>query len=355
MMQDSCLVATFAMARMAQDRGESCRSFASRLRGVARTCDFMETCPHCNHQVDCSESRVSDQLCIGVADQDIQQDLLEEITKRLTVEQVLHFVEKKTLGKKAANNPTMDHQAGATTGEQAAKTTRRRPADPIAIPTKSCSCPTRSQPPARPTSLPFPATEANRQRMEEYLLNLYSSSSFNTCEHQTLPMMTSPPLALSIDPNATPKPCHNPIPVPVHWQEEVKRGLDRDVALGVLKKVPLGTPVTWCHRMVICTKKNGSLRRTIDFQPLNAHATRETHHCPSPFHQARAVPRNTRKTILNAWNGYHSVPLREEDRHFTTFITPWGRYRYMTAPQGHIASGLGRLQIQRSRRCSVQT
>ena len=110
----------------------------------------------------------------------------------------------------------------------ARQTTKRRPADPIAIPTKSCSCPTRSQPPARPTSLPFPATEANRQRMEEYLLNLYSSSSFNTCEHQTLPMMTSPPLALSIDPNATPKPCHNPIPVPVHWQEEVKRGLDRD-------------------------------------------------------------------------------------------------------------------------------
>ena len=101
-MQDSCLVATFAMARMTQDRGESCRSFASRLSGVARTCDFVETCPHCSHQVDCSESRVSDQLCIGVADQEIQRDLLEEITKRLTVEQVLHFVEKKTLGKRAA-------------------------------------------------------------------------------------------------------------------------------------------------------------------------------------------------------------------------------------------------------------
>ena len=487
-MQDSCLVATFAMARMTQDRGESCRSFASRLRGVARTCDFVETCPHCSHQVDCSDSRVSDQLCIGVADQEIKRDLLEEITKRLTVEQVLHFVEKKTLGKRAAtalktpptpsasalddedmdhvsnhkklhkhtnpkatlkatpratpkpivhrpltttppntdkgacsfcgrlghgtaartavrrvqcpafgktcstcghpnhyaqlcwqtmklehaveetvsdmtegtlphhtwspnsrkltqkqsppqptlkvrvttckadysvhghmlrtegsspsttaladtscqsclagtkllkelhlekrdlipsthtmksasgnqipiwgailarittagketrqmlyvspvanklylslssckdlglvqgsfpgnqvtatirNNPTMTHQAGAPTGEQAAKVTRYRPATPIAPinptnPTKSCSCPSRSQPPAWPTSLPFPATEANRQRMEEYLLNLYSSSLFNTCEHQTLPMMTGPPLALLIDPNANP-------------------------------------------------------------------------------------------------------------------------------------------------------
>ena len=36
-----------------------------------------------------------------------------------------------------------------------------------------------------------------------------------------------------------------------------------------------------------------------------------------------------------------SVPLHPEDRHFTTFITPWGRYRYRTAPQGYIASGDG--------------
>ena len=119
----------------------------------------------------------------------------------------------------------------------------------------------------------------------------------------------------------------------------MKAGLDRDVRLGVLEKVPLGTPVTWCHRMVICAKKNRSLRRTINFQPLNQHATRETHHCASPFHQARAVPGNTKKTIFDAWNGYHSVALAENDRHFTTFITPWGRYRYCSAPQGYIASG----------------
>lgn len=90
--------------------------------------------------------------------------------------------------------------------------------------------------------------------------------------------------------------------------------------------------------MVTCTKKNGSLRRTID-QELNCHATRETHHTQSPFHQARAVPMNSKKTTFDAWNGYHSVALAEQDRHFTTFITPWGRYRYHSAPQGYIASG----------------
>ena len=193
------------------------------------------------------------------------------------------------------------------------------------IPHRSCSCPDRAPPPPRPTSLPFPATEENRDRLERHLLDLYAASAFNVCEHQPLPMMSGPPLQLNIDPNAIPKPCHTPIDIPIHWREEVKAGLDRDVRLGVLEKVPLGTPVTWCHRMVICAKKNGSLRRTINFQPLNQHATRETHHCASPFHQARAVPGNTKKTIFDAWNGYHSVALAENDRHFTTFITPWGR------------------------------
>lgn len=45
--------------------------------------------------------------------------------------------------------------------------------------------------------------------------------------------------------------------------------------------------------------------------------------------------------MFDCWNGYHSVPLHKADRHLTTFITPWGRYQYNTAPQGYIASGDG--------------
>ena len=48
-----------------------------------------------------------------------------------------------------------------------------------------------------------------------------------------------------------------------------------------------------------------------------------------------------KKSVFDAWNGYHSVPLHPDDTHFTTFITPWGRYRYLTAPQGYKASGDG--------------
>ena len=140
--------------------------------------------------------------------------------------------------------------------------------------TSPCHCPWRQPPPPKPTQLPFPATDANRERLEHWLLDYYRSSTFNTCEHQPLPLMDGPPMRLMIDPDAEPKAYYTPIPVPLHWQAAVKAGLDQDVALGVLEPVPVGEPVTWCHRMVVCAKKNGKPRRTVDFQALNLHAPR---------------------------------------------------------------------------------
>ena len=79
--------------------------------------------------------------------------------------------------------------------------------------------------------------------------------------------------------------------------------------------------------MVVTSKADGTPRHTVDLQPVNRESVRQTHHVPTPFRLAEAVPQNTVKTVTDTWNGYHSVPLCEEDRHFTTFIPPCGRYR----------------------------
>ena len=177
--------------------------------------------------------------------------------------------------------------------------------------------------------------------MKDWLLTRYAASTFNKCPHQQLPGMTGPPVRIHVDPLASPTAVHTPSTVPPHWQDEVEQQLNDDVSLGVLEKVPIGEPSMWCHRMVPVKKADGTPRRTVDLSPLNRHCLRETHHVKPPYQQARSIPPNTWKTVTDAWNGYHSVPIHQDDRHLTTFITPWGRYRYKVAPQGYLASGDG--------------
>ena len=93
--------------------------------------------------------------------------------------------------------------------------------------------------------------------------------------------------------------------------------------------------------MLIQTKKSGKPRRVIDLKPLNKYAVRQSHPLESPFLTASSVPPETYRMTCDAWNGYHSIPLKEEDRHYTTFMTPFGHYRYKTAPQGFLAAGDG--------------
>ena len=153
--------------------------------------------------------------------------------------------------------------------------------------------------------------------------------------------MTGPPLRLNMDPAATPVAVHKPASVPLHWQEKVKSDLDRDVRLGVIERVPENTPVTWLSRLVVTSKANGDPRRTVDMQPQNRASVRQTYPVESPFKLASRVPNSKKKTVIDSWNGYHSVPIHEDDRHVTSFLTPWGRYRYRKAPQGFLASGDG--------------
>ena len=83
--------------------------------------------------------------------------------------------------------------------------------------------------------------------------------------------------------------------------------------------------------MVICPKPDGSPRRTVDFQVLNKVAVSQTHNAEPLFNKALAVPNNKIKTVVDAWQGYHSVPLSEDDKPYTTFLTPWGKFWYFMA------------------------
>ena len=181
--------------------------------------------------------------------------------------------------------------------------------------------------------LPFPCIPENNTRMKAWLIDRYSASTCNTSPHRALLCIEGPPVEIHVEPTATPKACHTSTNVPLHWQQRVYGDLLRDEALGVIERVPYGEPVTWYHRMIITRKHDGSPCRTVDLSPLNKFCRRETFTMETSFHLARRIPKDTRKTVTDAWNGYHSVPLRQSDCHLTILITPFGRWRYTRVGQ----------------------
>ena len=201
------------------------------------------------------------------------------------------------------------------------------------------SCLERSPTPTRPETIPFEPTEENLPELEQWLLEIFASSAFNDCTHQPLQGMTGESMTMPLKPNANPHTCYTPIPVPFHWKKQVKSDLDRDVRLGIIEQVPQGEVSEWCSRMVVAAKASGKPRRTVDFQDVNKSTYREIHHTPSPINLVASIPSGKRKTVLDAWNGYHSLTLDPESKELTTFITEWARYRYCRGPQGYHGTG----------------
>ena len=119
-----------------------------------------------------------------------------------------------------------------------------------------CTCPERTPTPARPEKIPITPSRENVPKLKEWILAQFASSAFNTCTYQPLQQMDSPPVKVTFKESAQPHAVHTPIQVPVHWEKEVKAGLDRDVRLGIIEPVPPGTPCKWCARMVPTCKSD---------------------------------------------------------------------------------------------------
>merc|ERR1712055_141562 len=84
--------------------------------------------------------------------------------------------------------------------------------------------------------------------------------------------------------------------------------------------------------------------RVIDFSLLNRFCKRSAEATLDTNRMATAVPvpeegKEIFFSCLDAWNGYHSIPLDDSAKNFFGFLTEYGTYRYNVAPQGFLGSG----------------
>ena len=131
---------------------------------------------------------------------------------------------------------------------------------------------------------------------------------------------------------ATPHALFTPRNVPIPLRGKVKEELHRMEALGVIRKVVDPTP--WCAGMVVVPKSSGAVRICVDLKPLNENVLRETHPMPSVDDTLAQLTGAVVFSKVDANSGFWQIPLAEESQHYTTFITPFGRYCFQKLPFG---------------------
>ena len=109
--------------------------------------------------------------------------------------------------------------------------------------------------------------------------------------------------------------------------EEVGRLL----AWGVIREIQY--PV-WLSNTVVVKKKNEKWRVCIDFTDLNKACPEDPFPLPRIDQMVDSASGHAWLSFLDAFQGYHQIPMNEADQDKTTFITPRGTYCYKMMPFG---------------------
>ncbi|KAL0174321.1 hypothetical protein M9458_030289 [Cirrhinus mrigala] len=140
------------------------------------------------------------------------------------------------------------------------------------------------------------------------------------------------PYTIELEPTAVPYALSSPRRVPLPMRDKVRAELKHMEDMGVISKVTQPTP--WCAGMVIVPKAQGKIRLCVNLTHLNKWVRRERQILPA-VDQTIAMLAGAKVFIkLDATSGFWQIPLSQESKLLTTFITPFGRYAFNRLPFG---------------------
>jgi hypothetical protein len=90
----------------------------------------------------------------------------------------------------------------------------------------------------------------------------------------------------------------------------------------------------WLANPVLVLKKNNAWRMCIDSTSLNKALPKDPFALPCIDQVIDSTAGCDLLSFLDAYSGYHQIPLYEPDQIKTSFITPYGAYCYVTMPFG---------------------
>lgn len=114
--------------------------------------------------------------------------------------------------------------------------------------------------------------------------------------------------------------------IPVALKDAVKEKLNDLLETDIIERVKGYSE--WCSPIVTTFKDNGELRLCIDMRQVNKAIRREYYPLPTFDDLMPRLEGAKIFTKLDIKSAFHQCLLDEQSRMMTTFITPWGRFRY---------------------------
>ena len=106
------------------------------------------------------------------------------------------------------------------------------------------------------------------------------------------------------------------------------------VDLGIVQKVPPGTPVPWSSALHLQPKASGGWRPCSDFRAINSQTEPDGYPLPNLRHFTHKLKGSTIFSKIDLVKAFHQIPIAEEDQMKTATKTPWGVYFYKRLAMG---------------------
>ena len=113
--------------------------------------------------------------------------------------------------------------------------------------------------------------------------------------------------------------------------EAIKNEVIKLKRAGVIKEVFYPQ---WLANTMVVKKKTGKLRVCVDFTDINKVCPKDPFPMPRIDQLVDATVSHPQMSFLDAFQGYHQMPLALDDQEKKAFVTPTGNYHYKVMPIG---------------------
>ncbi|RUS71780.1 hypothetical protein EGW08_020463 [Elysia chlorotica] len=301
-----------------QKHNETVEEFYRDLRDLAK---------HCNYQ-DQECEQIRDRMVVGLNNKKVREKL--QLIRDLTLDKVVEIArQQEQLEKQMESSSHDDHTAAAASELYRKKFNKFK---------KETSPSTSVRQEAHPIDLEISDKIVNAveriifqnkgaQLLVKTAINVVTEKIFGTTG-----LVNTTPVKIMLKDDAQPYNVVTPRRVPFPLQQSVKQELDKLEKAGIIQKTTI--PTDWCAPMVPVRKKNGQIRICVDYKQLNTNIKRPNCMIPNLDDIAPKMVGAKFFSTLDASGGFYQIPLDEKSSFITTFITPYGRYRFKRVPMG---------------------